>query len=251
VVGAYAARIDGPVSGPTAPVAFAALASRARDARALVTSETLDGVHWLRPLTTPARPSPTAKAPSGCTKRLGLSFQRADLELVLATVAELHRFVPEPPPTAARLGKVSVFANDADVCTLLARALEVAGGSLSRVGAKLVAERAGVAASPRAGLGDAIEPEAGDCSGRAPTETSTVLACWSVADVEVVGVAGPPDAPLAVARARVGRAAFARGALVRVGDRVGREGVRVARIDAAGLHGDRDELVRVAPPIAP
>jgi hypothetical protein len=250
VVGAYAARIDGPVAGLTARDAFTALASSARASGAVVTSDALDGVHRLRPLTAPPGPAPLAKAPPGCTRPMGLSFQRTDIERVLSTVAERQLLASEPSTSSARLGKMSVFVESADVCTLLARAIEVTGGKLLHAGGKLVAARADAAATDRARPGDAVEREAPACSVGAPSEFVTHLACWSVAELELVGVTGPPEAPLAVARARPGRAAFTPGALVRVGDRVGREGVRVARIDALGLHGERGELVGVAPSAA-
>jgi hypothetical protein len=238
LLGAHAVRIDGEIAASTLEAAFVALSERAGRQHALLDPADEDGFHWLGPTELLRRPRANVSSLAGC-KGVAFSLQRAGAEQVLRLVADVNHLKVEVP---VRLGPMTIVGRDIDGCRVVAKIAAMGGGSASTADGKLVLARFPLLPPL---LPTEAKPWAPGCS----PDISRVctLPCFPIADLEVVGVIGEGEERRAVIRNRYGRTSFAPGFVVRVGDFVGREELRIVSIDEHGMADDLGHHIDNAP----
>lgn len=242
---------DRPISADLpadAEAAMAGIASRAK----LAPSRCAGGrVTVLAPVE--PRPAPTRLGLAG-ERRVSLSFLRARADDVARLLCEVVRC--RVPEHARPAGELSILARNVSAGDLLELLASLAGGAIRRGGEVAFVE--GAALPPilaRAPGGDALAPPVSDpprplpCpESHALTPTRVLLGCLDGRDLALEAIGGPIDRRLALLRRSNPPS---RGWIVRVGDRVGTQQWRVARIDADAVVLERELEDRLTLPLPP
>jgi len=223
VVAVTDSRIDGPVPMGSLGEALDALAARSSEGRKMAHAE-VDHLHWLAPATRLQAPA-AALPPQACKgRRVDITLRHGALENFVDFLASVNGLAASPPAGGRFAGEVMLEQKNVDLCPVLARAVELAGGKL--------APKPDVQSPSKAWIDP---PPCGDGH-----------ACSVLAELQVIGVVGERSAAKALVRRPEKAAHGPRVITIGVGDEIGEERAKVERIDGRGLHAGGRLVVGVA-----
>jgi len=212
-------RVDGSVTTRAPEDAYVELAVRASGGHGIAHAR-IDGIHWIAPRDR-LHASVLAAAPAACRRRVDINLEHAPLQRLVGFLADANGL----EVTGAIDGDVVMNLRGADLCPVLARAVEIAGGTL-----------APLPAVPRA-----KDPEKHPGQG-----CGSHHRCAPVGTLEVIGAVGEADLATAIVRRTGKEASKDRVELVRIADTIGKERLLVHRIGGAGLELEGGARVPVA-----